>query len=276
MDDFIHCFLRVNNNHTALPHPLTLTEDVYLENHELFASGSGRQGQLGQGNNFDNKNIPVKLNLPPVLHASGGYAHTLALTGSFYKVSILYLLIYFNQFYKEQREIWSWGGNLCNQLGFGDSLTRLVPKKVESLSNIKLVTTSVFHSLAVDSENRLIGWGQNKFNQIGSFSNSVSTFVKQPREIPNEIKDEIVSVKCSLKHNLLLTKAGDVYAWGDNTLFQLGMETRVQSSLGSPKKIPNLPPIGAIFPSDDFSIAVSAGWQIFFFSKSLFQIQVIL
>ncbi|MCI4378589.1 hypothetical protein PGIGA_G00217620 [Pangasianodon gigas] len=73
-------------------------------------------------------------------------------------------------------EVWTWGRGQEGQLGHGDTLPRLQPLCIKSLSNkevIKVVAGSC-HSLALTAQCQVYSWGCNKLGQLGHM-NSLST-----------------------------------------------------------------------------------------------------
>ena len=125
-------------------------------------------------------------------------------------------------------------------------------------SNIRCFDTYAFHSLAVTEDNRLLGWGGNKYSQIKT---SPTKMFYKPVEIPHTIKSPIVDVKCGSTHSLLLTADGDIYAWGKNSQSQLGQDFIFADSCGTPS------PIAA--PKDTFFDQIIAACD-FNFAKSVF------
>ncbi|XP_060786136.1 alsin isoform X2 [Neoarius graeffei] len=73
-------------------------------------------------------------------------------------------------------EVWTWGRGQEGQLGHGDTLPRLQPLCIKSLSNkevIKIVAGSC-HSLALTAHCQVYSWGCNKLGQLGHL-NSLNT-----------------------------------------------------------------------------------------------------
>lgn len=135
--------------------------------------------------------------------------------------------------------VYSWGANLCYQLGHGDCNPRFAPQLVSDVFQAKTGDTSIFHTIIVTEDNCLIGWGQNKDGQVGN-PNRATNSVSNPTEIPHKILDDIIKVRCAAKHNIILTENGDVYAFGSNQMSQLGQEVLQISAQRKPMMIESL------------------------------------
>lgn len=92
-----------------------------------------------------------------------------------------------------------------------------------TMTNTKIVAGSN-HTLYLDNYGKLYSWGLNDRGQLGD-----STTINKLKAV--RIKsfmshdDEIVSINCGDKHCAVLTKKGNVYVWGDNSFYQLGLDT---------------------------------------------------
>lgn len=196
-----------------------LTEDG-----QLWVSGSSRQGQLGFGTQEDTPRLfPVQLDCFPakLKQVASGCFHSLAVT--------------------EEGELFSWGANLCFQLGHGDWNPRHQPEKVVLPEKVRVASTSVFHSLVVTEDNRIFGWGQNKENQLGRSETAQDRTIPLPTEIQHTIPEQITQVYCGLRHNLFLTESGELFVSGNNAQSQLGQGKSLffrNSSPGKPMRIP--------------------------------------
>ena len=63
---------------------------------------------------------------------------------------------------------YSWGWNAYGQLGLRNTANRRIPKKIECGGKlISSVAAGWAHSLAVTTEQQMMGWGWGKFGQIG-------------------------------------------------------------------------------------------------------------
>ncbi|XP_076849884.1 alsin isoform X3 [Brachyhypopomus gauderio] len=99
-------------------------------------------------------------------------------------------------------EVWSWGRGQEGQLGHGDSLPRLQPLCIKSLSNkevIKVVAGSN-HSLALTAQCQVYSWGSSKLGQLGHMNS--------PSTVPHLVKVSegirVWDVAAGQTHTLLL------------------------------------------------------------------------
>ena len=122
----------------------------------------------------------------------------------------------------------SWGGNWSGQLGDGTCTTHSEATNIAFSTSITKVAAGWGHSLALDNQGTVWVWGDNGCGQLGIVtSNSDPDMppmppqnVTTPRELPD--MKEIVDIAAGDVHCLALKKDGTVWAWGDNSLGQLG------------------------------------------------------
>ena len=128
--------------------------------------------------------------------------------------------------------LYSFGQDKCGVLGHGDrNISLRVPRQVMALNRrkIKSVATGMFHTLALDDERKVWGWGKNHKGQCGLRFESDA--VLQPTELPDFHTNQYpLQMSCGQEHNLCLVKvlkkdgtsALLVYSWGDWSRGQMG------------------------------------------------------
>ncbi|XP_054161156.1 RCC1 and BTB domain-containing protein 1-like [Oppia nitens] len=114
---------------------------------------------------------------------------------------------------------YGWGLNMYGSLGVRTPTQwSTKPLLIEELSTIAVADISCGgnHTLVLDTDGRVYGWGHNKFGQLGdqSFNN-----VFAPKFICDS---DFQSLSCGINHSAALTTRGQVYAWGINEKGQLG------------------------------------------------------
>lgn len=164
----------------------------------IWAWGNNYYEQLGNGLNT-NSTPPVLVNgLSNVSKVNGGYIHSLA------QVS--------------DGTVWTWGNNRYGQLGDGSTIEqRHSPVQVMNIDNITNISCKGWHNLALNSEGKVLAWGNNSNGQLGDGTRS-------ERNIPVEAKEVegIADISTGWQHSLALKSDGTVWTWGDNRFGQLG------------------------------------------------------
>ncbi|XP_011298019.1 RCC1 and BTB domain-containing protein 1-like [Fopius arisanus] len=136
-------------------------------------------------------------------------------------------------------EVYSWGHNGYCELGNGSSNQGSTPTKVASNFEEKAIISVAcgsHHSLALTEDGEVYGWGQNTCGQVGS---GISTNQNTPRKINSVLAGKkIVQIACGQTSSMALTSNGEVYAWGNNSVGQLGIGTYINQL--SPNKVAGL------------------------------------
>lgn len=183
-------------------------------NGNAYSWGHGYNGQLGNG--LSTSNFPI-----PIRNSSG----TGNLTGVFdieagRAVCGLALL--------NDSTVYSWGQQVLLGAGTLVSTNRNLPAHVVGPTGVGTVLDRVVdiavghhHALAVRDDGTVYSWGQNKSSagELGIGSN-----INFDQYTPIQITglSNIVAVAAGYVHSLALDASGNVWAWGDNSLGQLG------------------------------------------------------
>ena len=142
---------------------------------------------------------------------------------------------------KDGEFVWSFGQGKDYQLGHGTNQTEEVPKLIEELvgQKIKAVYACVNCSFALLKNGRIMSWGHTKLRGIPSRSEEASERLVIPKLIPDLFN--IDSMNCGNEHVFALTKSGEIYGWGNNSDFQLGLDgsqlVKVPTLIESPLSI---------------------------------------
>ena len=111
----------------------------------VFTAGDNSESQLGRpGDPFVFQRIS---DIPPLVGASCGYRHTLAMD--------------------ETGSVWTWGHGEYGQLGTGSTSNQTIPAIVPSLVGIADCLAGGLHSMAFPSEGGLLFFGYNGCGQFG-------------------------------------------------------------------------------------------------------------
>jgi alpha-tubulin suppressor-like RCC1 family protein len=170
---------------------------------EIWSFGVGQFGKLGHGG-AGNEAVPrliAALSHVVVKQVAAGFFHSMMLT--------------------RDGGVFTWGGGPYGQLGHGNTDSQLVPKQVESLSNVTDIVVGAAHSLAVVEAGSVYTWGRNIDGQLGLGDHGEGTGRNVPTEVPGV--NEVVAVAAGSFHSFALSRDGTVMACGYNIRGQLGL-----------------------------------------------------
>jgi alpha-tubulin suppressor-like RCC1 family protein len=218
-------------------HNLGLAEDG-----SLWSWGSNTYGQLGQGKGVPNLTQPTQI---PDTHSfvqiSAGDQFSLALDSN--------------------GQVWSFGYATYGRLGLGERVGhQFRPTRIESLSNIKSISTGYMFGIVLDDSGSLWSFGGNFYGQLGLGDNT-------NRHSPCKIEGipPVVQVSCGYHHSLILDSHGGVLSFGYNAHGELG-HSGTNNSI--PTIIPNLKDIVQIFGAGFTSIVKNDSHQFFVFGQN--------
>lgn len=175
---------------------------------DVWGWGDNNQGQLGQGAAM----IPSSGQPTPVPIALPRASMALA-TGPLALTSVAVL---------EGAEVWVWGNNSFGQAGIGRSSAALVdPQPIAPPVSFLAVQAALNHTIALDENGTIWGWGANTFGEVGV--RFLSSAVPVPAPITEDTR--FTAISASTSHNLALDEEGDIWSWGDNSSGQTGTTT---------------------------------------------------
>jgi alpha-tubulin suppressor-like RCC1 family protein len=129
--------------------------DGCLATYTLWAWGSNKYGQLGDGTTTD-KTSPVQIGTDTLwLKVSAGSHHVVAL--------------------KKDGTLWAWGFNKKGQLGDGATANKTSPVQIGKDSRWVAISAGGMHSLALKLDNTSWSWGGNDHGQLGDGARSDKT-----------------------------------------------------------------------------------------------------
>jgi alpha-tubulin suppressor-like RCC1 family protein len=116
---------------------------------EIWSFGGGMYDRLGHGG-AGNEVVPrliEALSGVAVKQVAAGGCHSMVLT--------------------RDGDVFTWGDGSLGQLGHGNTDQQLVPKRVESLTNVTDIAAGAAHILAVGEAGTVYTWGYNDDGQLG-------------------------------------------------------------------------------------------------------------
>ena len=207
------------------------------EKGEIYGWGGNLFNKLGQTNGLCG--LPSKIYIKRKISsiACGDY-HSCALSEN----GVLYT--------------WGGGGESYNkgQCGHGSKKDVESPKKVEFFTkkglHILKVSCGGYHTIVMDENNELYGFGKGIFGQCG-YGQPEDTDIPRKIIFNDKNLNKITDIKCGGEHSLFLSDVGRVYACGHGYFGQLG--------LGNNKNVKT--PILVHSLSNKNIIEIAAGWS---------------
>lgn len=159
---------------------------------DVLACGANWYGQLGNENE-QKQCVPKKINgLRNVKYLSSGSCHSIAI--------------------KNDGTLWSWGCNYNGQLGYMTNESfNSEPQQIKNVNKIISVVSGDSHSIALESDGTVWGWGNNWEKQV---TNSDEDNIFTPTQI--EGLENVKQIACGKNFNLALKVDGTVWCWGAN------------------------------------------------------------
>ena len=229
--------LRVMENVTTVSggfgHTVALAGDG-----NLWTWGFNTDGQIGDGS-WTHRSRPfnVKQN---VAYATAGDQHTMAVTND--------------------GVLWGWGSNMYGQLGIprpaGASATEGLFhwQPVQVMENIAAVSAGFAHTMAIDNNGALWGWGNNRYNQV---NNDDTRY----HHAPVKIMDNVVAVSAGGGFSFAITNDGVLWGWGANVNGLLGDGTTTRR----PEPVQIMENVAAVSAARSHTMAITTdgtlwGW----------------
>ncbi|CAL8358068.1 unnamed protein product [Boreogadus saida] len=160
----------------------------------------------------------------------------------------------------------------CNDLGqLGHDKSRKKPEQVVALDaqNIVAVSCGESHTLALNDKAQVFSWGLGSDGQLGL--NNFEECVRVPRNIKSLSDVQISQVACGYWHSHALSKAGQVFSWGQNRYGQLGLGTDRQG-LPTPQHVQSLQgiPFSQVTAGGAHSFALTQSGAVFGWGRNKF------
>lgn len=127
----------------------------------------------------------------------------------------------------DAHEVFTWGTNENGQLGFdtGNIAWVTIPAAINgslltSGVQIRSIATGSRHMLALTNQGRVLAWGSNSDNQLGTGVNGIIGSKKWP--VYANFSGNVTQISAGEGHSLVLTSSHAIYGWGLCQNYQLG------------------------------------------------------
>jgi alpha-tubulin suppressor-like RCC1 family protein len=229
---------------------------------QLYAFGGNTSGQLGSAANDEPNPTPAIVSLPgatgPLTQVAAGDEDSLALTST--------------------GQLYAFGGNLSGQLGIDTGMAKNPTPALVSLPGASGPVTEIAageaHGLALTSTGQLYAFGDNRYGQLGTSTNSGTT---NPNPNPTLIAlpgagGPVTEIAVGANHSLALTSTGQLYAFGRNRYGQLGSAANeapnpTPAMLSLPGATGRVTQIAA---GDEHSLALTSTGQLYSFGYNYY------
>ncbi|SOC47778.1 alpha-tubulin suppressor-like RCC1 family protein, partial [Rhizobium subbaraonis] len=206
---------------------------VLTEGGEVYAMGSGVQGQLGNGTSGagTRSNVPVLVDIPgTVAKVAAGTNTSIAIT--------------------TDGKVWGWGQSDYGQLIKGtivdgvltdaETSNSSTPFEIQGLpDNVVDVHIGSRWAIALTDDGEVWAWGRNDEGWLGlETSTGAITTLIAPTKIPGFEGIDIVSISGGPNHSLAVDADGNVYGWGNMNQGRLGTEQEANTWASGPILIP--------------------------------------
>ena len=142
--------------------------------------------------------------------------------------------------------LWGAGQNAFGQLGDGTFTDHSAPARIGTASNWTAVAAGQEHNLALRADGTLWAWGLNDFGELGVTNSAGVPVASQGSPVQVGTAHDWVAVAAAGGASSFALKAdGTLWAWGDNTLGQLGNGNPSGAQVNTPAQVLN--PSGIAF-----------------------------
>jgi alpha-tubulin suppressor-like RCC1 family protein len=115
--------------------------------------------------------------------------------------------------------LYIWGthwGDIVEYDPIGNPVPRNNLEPTRILENIDSISAGDMHSMAIDINGTLFGWGLNRQGQLGI--SDINEFISEPMEIMHSVRE----VSAGARFTVAMDNEGVLWAWGTNEHGQLG------------------------------------------------------
>lgn len=155
-----------------------------------------------------------------------------------------------------------WGYNATGELGLGHAAQVFTPAPARLPKGVVDVQGGANFSVALTAKGKVLTWGSNQYGQLGDHS-------REPRHLPGKVKlprgAKAAAIAAGTDHVVVLTRGGDVIAWGRNHRGQLGLGHRRDQT--KPRRV-DVGRVRRVAAGDGISAAVSTGGRLLVWGRN--------
>jgi alpha-tubulin suppressor-like RCC1 family protein len=165
-----------------------------------------------------------------------------------------------------QGHAWAWGLNTNGELGLGFPSgvndPRTTPIQVPALEGVVAVAAGNNHSLALDQQGRVWGWGAQSFNgwNVTRYS---------PGLIPALADVTVVQIAAGKDFSYVRDSTGHLWSWGDNLNGKLGVDPATTPSRSIPAPVNNIDSVTEVALGDSHVLALRSDQSVWSFGTNL-------
>lgn len=155
-----------------------------------------------------------------------------------------------------------WGYNDTGELGLGHAARVFTPTPARLPKGVVDVQGGANFSVALTAKGKVLTWGSNQYGQLGDRS-------REPRHLPGKVKlpagAKAAAIAAGTDHVVVLTRGGEVVAWGRNHRGQLGLGHRRDQA--KPRRV-DVGRVRRVAAGDGISAAVSIGGRLIVWGRN--------
>jgi alpha-tubulin suppressor-like RCC1 family protein len=223
----------------------------------VWGWGRNDEGQTGNSATFLSSKVPKEIATAKIAISSTAIA-----AGDFHSLELQ--ADHLSPIDQDPNGCLAWGSDQRGQLGNQSSAGTLVgsPIPVDQSARLKIVAIAAGanHSLALTATGTVLAWGSNERGQLGD-----NTLTK--RNSPVQVLDpkettpfsDVTAIAAGEAHSLAIRSDGTVWAWGGNSMGELGIGTTVDRKI--PAQVQSLQQVTAISGGGGSFSGTPATWN---------------
>jgi alpha-tubulin suppressor-like RCC1 family protein len=136
------------------------------------------------------------------------------------------------------------------------------PTKLKGVPAIASISCGYEHTGIVTLDRDVYLFGNGQYGRLGD-GNVSKHSEKKPRKVMGIPK--VSSISCGKDHTAILTTSGEVYMCGYNQHGELGLGENADISIGTPRKIPDIPKISAVSCGLSYTGILTTDGEVYMF-----------